>query len=158
MMSRTLRTWVGRCTVLHLSRSQVSGIVVSPLSFLYCELKRTKRGTCRRVRELYINLYTSVVNLLQTDIHRYKHNLRLRPHKCPPRPHNYVPHAKAFGNQSGEIFHSSWLPAPLRNGYSELEVHTRYFAAKETMVRCFSFVHWAGVRAGSNDALSVRRR
>ena len=55
-------------------------------------------GTCRRVRTLYVNSYTSVVNPLRTDIHTYKHNLRLRPHKRSPCPHDYVPHAKVFGN------------------------------------------------------------
>ena len=34
-------------------------------------------------------------------LHTYKHNLRLRPHKCPLRPHDYVPHAKAFSNKHG---------------------------------------------------------
>ena len=34
-----------------------------------------------------------------TYIHTYKHNLRIRPHKRPPRLHDYVPHAKAFGNE-----------------------------------------------------------
>ena len=53
--------------------------------------------SCRRVRKLYVNLYTSVINLLRTDIHAYKHSIRLRPHKRLPRQHNYVPHAKAFG-------------------------------------------------------------
>ena len=42
-------------------------------------------------------MYTSVINLLRTDIHAYKHSIRLRPHKRLPRQHNYVPHAKAFG-------------------------------------------------------------
>ena len=75
------------------------GVVISPLSLpSYRELKRTERGTCRRERTPYVNLYTSVINLLWTDIHTYKHNLRLRPHKRPPCPHDYVPRAKAFGN------------------------------------------------------------
>ena len=48
------------------------GVVASPLSLLsYHEVKQTKRGTCRRVLKLYVNLYTSVVNLLRTDIHTY---------------------------------------------------------------------------------------
>ena len=67
------------------------GIVVSPPS--YHELKRAKR-----VCKLYVNSYTLVVNPLRTDIHTYKHaykrNLRLRPHKRPPRLHNYVPHLR----------------------------------------------------------------
>ena len=79
------------------------GIVVSPLSLpSYCELcvsssapRRARAGGC-------VNSYTSVVNPLRTDIHTYihtyKHNLRIRPHKHPPCPHDYVPHAKAFGN------------------------------------------------------------
>ena len=55
------------------------GVVISPLSLSsYRELKRTKRGTCWRVRKLYVNSYTSVINPLRTDIHTYKHNLRLR--------------------------------------------------------------------------------
>ena len=36
--------------------------------------------------------------------HTYNHNLRLRPHKRPLRPHNYVPHTKAFGNNSEIAF------------------------------------------------------
>ena len=83
--------------------SRVS-VVVSPLSLpSYHELKHTKRGTCWRVHKLYVNSYTSVINLLRTDIHTYKHNIRLRPQKCPPRPHNYVPHTKAFGNQKHSL-------------------------------------------------------
>ena len=78
------------------------GVVVSPLSLpSYRELKRTKRDMCRRVHKLYVNSYTSVVNPLRTNIHTYKHtykyNLRLRPHKRLPHPHDYVPHAKTFG-------------------------------------------------------------
>ena len=72
------------------------GIIVSPLSLpSYRELKRIERGTCPRVYKIYVNSYTSVVNTLWTDIHTYKHNRRLRPHK---RPHDYVLYAKAFGN------------------------------------------------------------
>ena len=79
------------------------GGVVSPLSLpSYCDLQCTKRGMCRRVRKLYVNSYTSFVNPLRTDIHTYihtyKHKLRLRPHKRLPHLHNYVSHAKAFGN------------------------------------------------------------
>ena len=73
--------------------SWVSGVVISPLSLpSYRELKRTKRGTCRRVHKLYVNTYTSVVNPLWR--HTYKHNLRLRPHERPPCLHDYVPHTK----------------------------------------------------------------
>ena len=74
------------------------------LSLSYCRLSLLKhllylwRGTCRRVHKLYVNSYTSVINPLQTYIHTYKHNLRLRPHKHPPCLHDYVPHAKVFGN------------------------------------------------------------
>ena len=38
------------------------------------------------------------VTAIHTYIHTYKHNLRLRPHKCPPHPQDYELHAKAFGN------------------------------------------------------------
>ena len=34
-------------------------------------------------------------------IQTYKHNLRLRPDKCPPHLHDYVPHAKVLGNDTG---------------------------------------------------------
>ena len=82
----------------------VRGVVVSPLSFpSYRELKRTKRDTCRRVRKLYINSCTSVVNPLRTNICTYKHNLRLRP------PHNYASHAKAFGNYINNLLPNVWL-------------------------------------------------
>ena len=48
------------------------GVIVSPLSFpSYRELKRIKRGTCPRVRKIYVNSYTSVVNPLRTNIHAH---------------------------------------------------------------------------------------
>ena len=55
------------------------GVVVSPLSLPLCrELKRTKRGTCQRVRKLYLNSCTSVINRYrQAYIQAYKHSLRL---------------------------------------------------------------------------------
>ena len=34
-------------------------------------------------------------------IQAYKHNLRLRPDKRLPHLHDYVPHAKAFSNDTG---------------------------------------------------------
>ena len=72
------------------------GVIVSPLSLpSYRELKRIKRGTCPRVCKIYVNFSTSVVNPLWTYIHTYKHNRRLRPHKCP---HDYVPYTKVFSN------------------------------------------------------------
>ena len=40
---------------------------------------------------------------IHTYIHTYKHNLRLRPDKRPPRLHDYVPHAKAFGNNATRL-------------------------------------------------------
>ena len=44
----------------------------------------------------YVNLYILIIDPLQTE---YKHNLRLRPHqRLPQYSHNYVPHAKVFGN------------------------------------------------------------
>ena len=44
------------------------GVVVSPRSIV-----SSKTGTCRRVRTLYVNSYTSVVNPLRTYIHTYIH-------------------------------------------------------------------------------------
>ena len=88
------------------------GVIVSPLGLpSYRDLNRINRGTCRRVRKLYVNLYIYVVNPLQTDIHTYKHNLRLRPHKRLLHPHDYVPHAKVFSNYRlfwSKQFHFSW--------------------------------------------------
>ena len=86
------------------------GVVVSPLSLpSYRDLMRTKRGTCRRIRKLYVNSYTSIVNI-RTYTHTYKHSLRLRPHKRPPCPHDYVPHTKAFGNKHISMLRAKTSP------------------------------------------------
>ena len=57
-----------------------------------------QEGTCRRVRKLYLNSYTSVVNRYkQRGIHT---SIQAQPQtKWPPCPRDYVPHAKAFGNK-----------------------------------------------------------
>ena len=52
----------------------------------------------KKVCKLCVNPHISIVNLLQTDVHTYKYNLRLRLHQQLPRLHAYEPHAKAFGN------------------------------------------------------------
>ena len=55
--------------LLHLwTRVLWPGVVVSPRSIV-----SSKTGTCRRVRTLYVNSYTSVVNPLRTYIHTYIH-------------------------------------------------------------------------------------
>lgn len=45
-----------------------------------------------------------------------------------------------------------------REGAQFLVELTRDLAAKDTIVRCFSFVHCTGVKVGSIDALSVGRK
>ena len=104
--------------------SQVS-VVVSPLSLpSYRELKHAKRGMCRRVRKLYVNSYTSVVNPLRTDIRTYKHNLGLRRHKRPLRPDN------TFGN------YLSWLCTSEKDPFacSSLDVNTEVYVSACSIV------------------------
>ena len=61
--------------------------------------------------KLFVNSYISIVNLLRTDIHTYKHILRLRFHYYPLCLHDYEPHAKVFGSQSVDVLHTT--PKPL---------------------------------------------
>ena len=68
-------------------------LCASLLSLSYCRLSSLRRflhlwthslAWCHHLSSkssIYVNSYTSVVNLLRT--HTYKHNLRLRPHKHP---------------------------------------------------------------------------
>ena len=83
------------------------GVVVSPLSLpSYCELCVSLAHQDGHVPEGKYTIRKLVyfsrkpVTDRHTYIHTYKHNLRIRPHKRPPRPHDYVPHAKAFGNNA----------------------------------------------------------
>ena len=46
---------------------------------------------------------TDIHTYIHTYIHIYKHNLRLRPHQCPPCLHDYEPHANTFGNKVDSI-------------------------------------------------------
>ena len=61
----------------------------------------------KKVRKLCVNPCISIINPLwtymHTYIHTYKHNLRLRPHQCLPRLHDYEPHANTFSNKVDSI-------------------------------------------------------
>ena len=90
------------------------GIIVSLSLPSYCELKQTLRDTCWRVRK-FVYFSRKPIRDRHTYIHTYKHNLRLRSHKCPPHPHDYVPHARVFGNVWYLHYITVCLPTPNRH-------------------------------------------
>ena len=105
------------------------------------------------------NPYILIINPLRTDLHIYKHSLRLRPHKHPPRLHNYEPHAKAFGNNTVTDLSNACVTSPIQYFSYRLYVHSAISQWKkcihaDKLQASIQGIVWVELNCMSSDGVS----